>query len=365
MSLAQQSHRYIAHGNSLPLPCSSWTIPYALPPTGITAKSYQVSQSRSIVVNGDLGAGKSRISSELARRLHLPHVAMGDVHREMALNRQKTIDQLNDHAGRDKAVDNYVDNLQRELARSNEPKVVDSRLGWYFFPGAFKVHLLVDPSIGAKRAMSRPSNSVESYSSAEEAEIRLRARSNSEHTRFLATYGVDKYKLRNYDMVCDTSQTAIDDIVAVIIDGFNGLLATEILEKSPPLLLLDPTRIYPTESIQVLRDLWDSKFAETVNRLGVRSLEPIDVGYAERFFYLVNGSRRLSAAIQAGFQLVPARLVAEQTETVVAGWSATQYFRSEVSLTKVYDWEAAHHIELPLPPHVLQQGQAAILRAPQ
>ena len=262
--------------------------------------------------------------------------------------------QLNEQAVRDQAVDDYVDNLQREMARSNERLVVDSRLGWYFFPKAFKVHLIVDPSVAARRALSRPSDAVESYTSAEEARRGLSKRSDRENSRFLAMRGVDQHRLRNYDMVCDTSRAPLDAVVDLILDAADGSLAQPILRDSPPLLLLDPVRIYPAEDIRVLRDLWDSDFVDSVRRSGVRGLPPIEVGCALRSFYSIKGSRWLSATVQSGFELVPARLVGERDETVAGGWSADQYFENEVSSTKIYDWEAAHRIRLPLPEHVLQ-----------
>jgi predicted cytidylate kinase len=318
-----------------------------------------VSHHRSVVVNGDPGAGKSAVTLQLAERLQVRRVAFGDVHRDEARKRGWTTQQLNEHAGRNPAIDDYVDNLQREIARSNEPLVVDSRLGWHFFPRAFKVHLVVDLSVAARRAMARPGDAVESYTSIEEAERGLLKRSEDERSRFSTMRAVDQHRLRNYDLVCDTSRASIDAVVDVITAAFHGVLAQDILEGFPPLLLLDPARIYPTDNIRALRDLWGSDFVEMIKRHGPQSIPPIDVGYSGKSFYVISGSRFLSGALQCNFSLIPARLVAEQDEQVVGGWSATHYFQNEVSLTKVYDWEAAHNIQLPHPPHIAERGQPA------
>jgi cytidylate kinase len=53
--------------------------------------------------------------------------------------------------------------------------------------------------------LGRPESSVESYASAAEARERLAQRSESERVRFIERYGADKTRLRNYDLVCDST----------------------------------------------------------------------------------------------------------------------------------------------------------------
>jgi cytidylate kinase len=55
---------------------------------------------------------------------------------------------------------------------SGERLVVDSRLAWFFFRDALKVHLITDPTDAAHRVLGRPESSVESYVSAAEARER-------------------------------------------------------------------------------------------------------------------------------------------------------------------------------------------------
>ena len=156
----------------------------------------------SVVLNGEPGSGKSTVSRLLARRLGIRRISVGDVYREMAQQRGMTALELNLHAELDDEIDHYVDQLQSDIAMSGETVVVDSRLAWYFFREALKVHLIADPMIAAHRVLSRPANTVESYTSAAEARVRLAERSESERVRFLERYGADKTRLRNYDLVC-------------------------------------------------------------------------------------------------------------------------------------------------------------------
>lgn len=89
---------------------------------------------RSIVVSGDLGSGKSTVTSQLASRLGMPKVSMGELYREIAQERGMSALQINLYAERDEAVDNRVDQLQKQMADSHEPMVVDSRAPGSFSP---------------------------------------------------------------------------------------------------------------------------------------------------------------------------------------------------------------------------------------
>ena len=111
---------------------------------------------QSIVFNGDLGSGKSTVSVEIAKRLGLRRVSVGDLYRQMAQERQMTALQLNLHAELDQAVDGYVDQLQRDIAASGESLVMDSRLAWHFFTDALKVHMITEPAEAARRVLAAP-----------------------------------------------------------------------------------------------------------------------------------------------------------------------------------------------------------------
>ncbi|WP_320067935.1 AAA family ATPase [Micromonospora sp. RTGN7] len=317
---------------------------------------------QSIVFNGDLGSGKSTVSVEIAKRLGLRRVSVGDLYRQMAQERQMTALQLNLHAELDQAVDGYVDQLQQNIAASGESLVMDSRLAWHFFTDALKVHMITDPTEAARRVLARPSGPAESYASLEEAKAKLRERSESERSRFIVRYGVDKARLRNYDLICDSTRATPAQVIAHIIDAYEGRLGADVLRDAPPLLLLDPARVYPTEEIGALRGLGDGGFVGAV--AGDEALEPLTIGFTGEYFFVVDGHRRLSAALRNGFPMVPARLVAEVDEPVVGGMSAVEYFAAQVRPGTVYGWEAAHDIELPLPEHCLRAGDSVLAGDP-
>jgi len=257
---------------------------------------------RSIVVNGDLGSGKSTVSTLLARRLGIRRISVGDLYREMARQRGMTALELNLHAELDDKIDHYVDRLQGDIAMSGERLVVDSRLAWFFFRDALKVHLVTDATVAAHRVLGRPESSVESYPSATEAHERLAERSESERARFIERYGADKTRLRNYDLVCDSTRATPQDIVARVIEALSA-------PPGGPHLFIDPRRIHPT--------------ADRAAGAG-----PVRLGYARPHFFVIEGHRAVDAAVRDGRPLVRAALAAEADEPV-DGRSAEAYFAGQ------------------------------------
>jgi predicted cytidylate kinase len=232
---------------------------------------------RTVVLNGDLGSGKTTVSVALAERLGVRRVSIGDLYRQMAAEHGMTALQFNLHAELDDKIDHYIDQLQYDIAASGEPLVVDSRLAWHFFRGAYKVHLITDPVVAARRVMGRAGGPVERYRSIKDACTQLAARSESERQRFLTRYGADKTRLQNYDLICDTTSASPADVVTRIVEW-----------AATPTCLLDPRRIRRTSSTD--------------------SDGEVRVVHRNSHFFAVRGGRRLDAAVHAGETLIPVQL---------------------------------------------------------
>jgi predicted cytidylate kinase len=241
-----------------------------------------MTRPRTVVLNGDLGGGKTTVSVMLAERLGVRRVSVGDLYRQMAAEHGMTALEFNLHAELDDKIDHYIDQLQHDIAASGERLVVDSRLAWFFFTDALKVHLVTDPVVAARRVLGRPADAVESYEDLDEACRQLAARSESERERFLSRYGADKTQLRNYDLICDTTRATPAEIVSRILS------ALDASRGGRPACYLDPGRVRVT--------------AET------REDGEIVVRHRAPHFVAVQGNRRLAAAACGGETLTPMRL---------------------------------------------------------
>ena len=140
--------------------------------------------------------------------------------------------------------------------------------------------------------------------------------------RFLTRYGVDKTRLRNYDLVCDSTSASPDQIAERIV----AHLTAPPTGTGPTICYLDPHRIYPT-----------------ADRSGTGELS---VGYRAPYFYAVDGHERLSSAIRDGRPLIATTLAVEAGEPV-DGHTAEEYFATHVTPDRIRAWEDAHRITLP------------------
>lgn len=283
---------------------------------------------RHVAISGDLGSGKSTVATLLADRTGRRLWSTGALQRQVAQARGVDTLQANLAAESDASIDEQIDAALRAEGYSHLPTVFDSRMAWHFVPSAFKVHLVVAPAVGAGRMLARPVSAVERYENERVAKLAAGARAASERGRFLKSYKVDISRLRNYDAVVDTSDTAPEEVVS--------LLETMLSSDMSPRMWVSPRRVVPTGNC--VRYLVPDGGHATAVEPGLQ----IRVCFAQPHFFVARDYRELSAALRSGATVVPAVLEAEGDEQIVGGLSAERYFEQETKLSYLYDWEDAH-----------------------
>ncbi|MDA8359458.1 MAG: cytidylate kinase family protein [Actinomycetota bacterium] len=260
-----------------------------------------------IALSGDLGSGKSSVADRLALALGARRLSTGAVQRQIAERRGVSTLELNRMAESDPGIDAEVDSVFRSLASAREALVVDSRLAWHFLPGAFKVHLVVDPEAGARRVLGRPGSAAEHYSSLDEALERIAERAASEQRRFVELYGVDIFCLRNYDLVVDTSEATPDEVADGVLEAARGHRG----QHSAPVLLVAPSRV-----VQVRGDDPAARPTEPPGSPQAGSDAALVLGYLRPRFYALADPAGLLQARPCPTTLVPGVLLVEDGEVV-------------------------------------------------
>jgi len=268
---------------------------------------------RTIALSGELGSGKSSVAERVARALGARWVSTGEAQRQIAEKRGISTLELNRQAETDPSIDEQIDSVFRSLASVRESLVVDSRLAWHFLPRAFKVHLVVDPAEAASRVLRRTGSRAEQYDSIPEALSRMSDRVESEQRRFQIVYGIDIFRLRNYDLVVDTTQATpaevADRVLASFAAGSQGAMC--------PAMFLAPERVHPaTAMLAQAGEAGVEKLVDEIHRHGISHLPPIAVAYSRPVFSLLGGEEVLQAAKRCGLTLVPAELQAEDDEPI-------------------------------------------------
>jgi CMP/dCMP kinase len=279
---------------------------------------------RAIAISGALGSGKSSVAKHLAESLGLEFVSTGDLHRAIASGMSLSTLELNRLAEGDRSIDDQVDDVLRGLAVSGRAVVVDSRMAWWFIPGALSVHLTVSPDVGAERMHSRRGQTAEEYTSREEALRLANDRAESERLRFASLYGVDTLRLRNYEVVVDTTSAPVERIARDIAE-----CAATPPGRRPHGLVLSPDQVYPTSTDEAGHTL--------------------EVGFSHPYFFVVRGHAALAAAIRGGRTRIAAELVVDGDEQLPDGRSAHAFFADSLRTAALDAWESAAGVRLPAP----------------
>ena len=116
-------------------------------------------------------------------------------------------------------IDHEIDARTRRLADESDDFVIDARLGWHFIPHSFKVFLEVTPDVAAGRIYLAQRGYETENITLEETRRAIEERTRSERKRYRRYYGLDYADHDHYDLVIDTSEISIDEVVQAILDG--------------------------------------------------------------------------------------------------------------------------------------------------
>lgn len=255
---------------------------------------------RHVTISGELGSGKSAVADALSDRLGARVVSTGAIHRRIAAARGQSALETNLVAEEDASIDELIDGELVRLGASTQRIVFDSRLAWHFVPNAVRIHLLVDPDVGAARMLGRGSTAVEGYEDVAHARTQAEERHASEQRRFLATYGVDIDRLRNYDVVVDTTVAGIERVTDVVADA----VAAPGALPAAPHLLFAPSRLAAAAHVAVA---------------GVPADDGLRLAWLRPHAIVLGGRDVVHAAEERGDGLVAAALVAEGAEQLPDG----------------------------------------------
>lgn len=115
---------------------------------------------RHITISGEPGSGKSSVGRELARIYGMDIVSTGALQRELAASLGVSLLDVNKRAELDQSIDLRIDSIPQGKGAQTTSLIFDSRLAWHFVPNAFKLHLIVDPTVAAERLHRTRESSV-------------------------------------------------------------------------------------------------------------------------------------------------------------------------------------------------------------
>ena len=167
-----------------------------------------------ITISGNPGSGKSTVAKLLEKKLGIKYVYSGMIFRELAEKYNMTLGEFGEYCEENSDIDKELDVRQLEILKKGNV-ILEGRLaGWLAHNNnisAYKVAIITDLDIRAKRIVNREKGSVETR----KKEILERER--SENSRYKKYYNIDLKDTSIYDIVIDSGGKNPEEIVEIII----------------------------------------------------------------------------------------------------------------------------------------------------
>jgi predicted cytidylate kinase len=175
-----------------------------------------------ISISGPPGSGKTTVCMLVANDLGYDHVLVGQVFRQMALERKMDLETFGRLAEEDETIDSELDERMVALARANENIVLEGRLTGALLKGrkvdVFAVFVTADERVRAGRIARREAQDVESVLK------EMQSRERSEKKRYLAYYGVNPYDRSIYDLWVDSTDISAEEVAETVVGKLRTVL---------------------------------------------------------------------------------------------------------------------------------------------
>ena len=269
-----------------------------------------------ISLTGDLGSGKSTVSSILCERLKYDYIYTGEIQRKIAFRYGMTTTELNKYAETHPEIDDEIDSTFKSLNNS-ERLIVDSRLAWFFIPDSFKVFMKTNLFISSERISGDKKRINENYASKEEAAHNIIARKTSENKRYAELYGANCSDLNNFNLIIDTSFIRPEKVAEVIITEFD-LWKASLQRKT--VSFISPENLYPTISHRDLSNDRYSVVLDSMKNNGYDSDNPVTVVNINSFDYIFDSDGHIltSCAIKNNIDLIPVTYKDEAINPIIS-----------------------------------------------
>ncbi|MXV62149.1 AAA family ATPase [Natronorubrum sp. JWXQ-INN-674] len=186
-----------------------------------------------ITVSGPPGCGATTLCERLSRAMGCPYVSGGDIFREIADDRDMSLNQLTAKADEsdeiDRALDQRLQSIAEEWGTANKPFILESRLaGWLAGNRAdLRIWLDAPENVRADRISDRI-----------ETEAEMRVREVSEAGRYKSYYEIDIDEREFYDLTINTarwSKQGVFELVRTALEAYEpevdeGAFSTSAVE---------------------------------------------------------------------------------------------------------------------------------------
>jgi len=207
-------------------------------PSAITER--QIDSNLFITVSGPPGCGATTLTEGLAEALNCGYVIGGDIFRDLAEERDLSLQQLIAKAEEDDTIDRALDKRLRRIAEqwgaANKAFILESRLAgwlagnradlriWLDAPEEIRIERLSDYEVSyeIERPAEREDVSLRHLDDEGEIGPLLRVREVSEAGRYESYYGIDVEDQSFYDLSINTARWDAETVLEMVLTAIEG-----------------------------------------------------------------------------------------------------------------------------------------------
>lgn len=169
-----------------------------------------------LTISGPIGSGKSSVGRKLASLMEYNFFSGGTFFRKLAKQHGMTLEEFNIYAENHVDIDQQQDDLILEFMRNNDNVVVESRLvGWICYNNSidsFRIFIDAPFETRVARVSGRENSGLDHIRKL------VMDREESEIKRYRELYGIDYRDERYYDLIINTENLSVQQVVNEIYD---------------------------------------------------------------------------------------------------------------------------------------------------
>lgn len=173
---------------------------------------------------GKAWSWKWTVSKILAEKLGYEIISIWDMKRKLAKEMWLNIHEFNllwEKPENAKEFDLKYEEFQKCLDL-NSNIILDSRLGFFTQPNAFKILLDVSEEIAGER-IYKAERDTDKQESLQAAIEEVHNRNKADYERYIKLYNIDLRDQQNYDLVIDTWDKSPNEVAEIILEKFHNL----------------------------------------------------------------------------------------------------------------------------------------------